>query len=84
MDLYTITQRLVNETENSLLLRLDGSQGNESEFNNVKSRIEANIGKINDNIQTLEIQASKVPAQRRRTEKQRIEQIKFTIQGGFL
>jgi len=80
MDLYTITQRLVNETENSLLLKLDGSQGNEKEFSNVRSRIESNLGKINDNIQTLEIQASKVPAQRRRTEKQRIEQIKFTIQ----
>jgi len=80
MDLYTQTQRLLHETENSLLLRLESAKGQAREFSQVQQHIQRNIDAINQNCAQLEKYASRVDMNRRRSEKQKVEQLRFTVQ----
>ena len=79
MDLYTQTQRTIYETENSLLLRLESARGNQQEFSQIQAQINQNISTIEQNCEQLEISAKKVAPQRRRHEKQKVEQLRFTV-----
>merc|ERR1712160_195881 len=76
----TQTQRLIHNTENGLLLRLESARGNSTEFSQILSEINNNINSIEENCSQMEQAASKVAPQRRRQEKQRVQQLRFTIQ----
>lgn len=80
MDLHTQTQRLIHNTENGLLLRLESARGNSTEFSQILSEINNNINSIEENCSQMEQAAAKVAPQRRRQEKQRVQQLRFTIQ----
>jgi len=80
MDLYASTQRLIYETENTLLLRLESAKGQEQEFSQIQTQIQNNVDTIKQNCAQLDKHASRVEPTRRRTEKQKVEQLRFTIQ----
>jgi len=80
MDLHTQTQRLIHTTENGLLLRLESARGNATEFTQILSEINNNIRAMEENCSSMELSANKVAPQRRRQEKQRVQQLRFTIQ----
>merc|ERR1712110_322408 len=69
-----------HETENSLLLRLESARGNASEFRQIQQQINENVNIIEQNCSQLEMSANKVAPQRRRQERQKVEQLRFTIQ----
>jgi len=78
MDLYPQTARLIDSTENSLLLRLESSIG--SDFDQILDLISNNLQQINQNIDSLNLKASKVALNRRQTERQKVDQLKFRLQ----
>lgn len=79
MDLYPQTARLIDSTENSLLLRLESAKGS-SDFTNILNEINNNINLITSNLDSLNLKASKVALNRRQTERQKVEQLKFRVQ----
>lgn len=80
MDLYTQTKRSIDETENSLMLRLESARGNADQFGQISQQITQNIQVIQSNISQLDLRANKVAPQRRQQERQKVEQLKYTLQ----
>ena len=79
MELYPQTARLVDATENSLLLRLESAKGVEAEFSNILTEINRNLDTINVNLKNLQEKSNKVPLNRRQTERNKIEQLRVGI-----
>jgi len=80
MDLYPDTARLVDATENTLLLRLESSKGQDNDFQKILEEINKNLDTINLNCDTLQSKSNKVPLNRRQLERSKIEQLKFRVQ----